>query len=297
MNLTALIVTYNRLNKLKESVTATLALPFQYIVIIDNASTDGTGEWLKTLVDKRIYIVKSKDNCGGAGGFRLGAEWIIKNIKTQWIVFYDDDAYPSSDFISLGSNEFIDINTVYACNVKDKRGTRCKMNIPWKKYPKGLFNSLLYNIKPGYFLPSGENNETVVSVSFVGMVISFEMLSEHYENINDKLFIYFDDVYFSYNLLINNIPMVYIPGVLFIHDVEMKNSIAPWKLYYLVRNLILSKCLFRLDKPFKNVDILLRIIKSFFIALGGSSRKESLYNIFLGIRDGYFCRSGKKNTH
>ncbi|MBN3339109.1 hypothetical protein H4W20_03762 [Klebsiella pneumoniae] len=42
MKYTALIVTFNRLGKLKKTVEETLKLEFTNIVIVNNGSTDGT---------------------------------------------------------------------------------------------------------------------------------------------------------------------------------------------------------------------------------------------------------------
>ncbi len=69
MKIAALIVTYNRIEKLKKCWAAVESLPFHEIVIVDNASTDGTFDWLMNLSDPRIKVISSEVNDGGAGGF------------------------------------------------------------------------------------------------------------------------------------------------------------------------------------------------------------------------------------
>ncbi|SYF71348.1 glycosyl transferase [Klebsiella pneumoniae] len=54
MKYTALIVTFNRLGKLKKTVEETLKLEFTNIVIVNNGSTDGTQAWLSSIVDTRV---------------------------------------------------------------------------------------------------------------------------------------------------------------------------------------------------------------------------------------------------
>ena len=49
MNCSALIVTYNRLEKLKLTIANTVKLNFTAIVVVNNGSTDGTQAWLATL--------------------------------------------------------------------------------------------------------------------------------------------------------------------------------------------------------------------------------------------------------
>lgn len=68
MKYTALIVTFNRLGKLKKTVEETLKLEFTNIVIVNNGSTDGTQAWLSSIVDSRVIVLTLTENTGGAGG-------------------------------------------------------------------------------------------------------------------------------------------------------------------------------------------------------------------------------------
>lgn len=91
----AVIVTYNRLNMLKQCVNAVLNQSYKSLdlVIVDNASTDGTEGYVKSLKEKRIKYIKLKKNEGGAGGFHRGIkEAYIKGAKWIWVM--DDDVIP-----------------------------------------------------------------------------------------------------------------------------------------------------------------------------------------------------------
>ena len=135
MKIAALIVTYNRLEKLKKCWAAVEPLTFHEIVIVDNASTDATSDWLRSLNDPRLKIISSEVNDGGAGGFYRGSDWLVLNSTPDWVLFFDDDAYP--DFTLLENFVVSDKQNAQAIatRVLDMRGTRCKMNIPWKKIP------------------------------------------------------------------------------------------------------------------------------------------------------------------
>lgn len=69
MKYTALIVTFNRLGKLK-TVEETLKLEFTNIVIVNNGSTDGTQAWLSSIVDTRVIVLTLTKNTGGAGALK-----------------------------------------------------------------------------------------------------------------------------------------------------------------------------------------------------------------------------------
>lgn len=74
----AIVVTHNRLELLKQCIAALYqqTLPCE-ILVIDNASTDGTDRWLaeqKTLYDC-MHFYRSPENLGGAGwiSYRYGS--------------------------------------------------------------------------------------------------------------------------------------------------------------------------------------------------------------------------------
>lgn len=93
MKLGVVIVTYNRLELLKECVDACInqTKKFSKIYIVNNASTDGTKEYLDSLKNKSIHIVHSDKNLGGAGGFYLGLkEASISDL--DYLLIIDDDA-------------------------------------------------------------------------------------------------------------------------------------------------------------------------------------------------------------
>ncbi len=92
----AVVVTYNRLEKLKtvlDSLEAQTHAPAQ-IFVIDNASTDGTAAFLlEREWTLPFEVVTMSTNSGGAGGF---AEGMVKGYASGadhvWIM--DDDCYP-----------------------------------------------------------------------------------------------------------------------------------------------------------------------------------------------------------
>lgn len=94
-NTCTVVVTYNRLNMLRKCVAALedLTTPCD-ILVVDNASTDGTQEWLAT--KQSIMSLRMDENTGGAGGFNKGMlEAVIRGYDYIWVM--DDDTIPNTD--------------------------------------------------------------------------------------------------------------------------------------------------------------------------------------------------------
>lgn len=92
MKIIALIVTYNRLNLLKESLKAIDAqtrLPDE-IIVMNNGCTDGTTEWL---AEQSYTTFRFDDNQGCSAGFAHGIKKAYE-LGAAWIWLMDDDTIP-----------------------------------------------------------------------------------------------------------------------------------------------------------------------------------------------------------
>lgn len=142
----AVVVTLNRLNLLKLAINKLEAQthPLDNIVIVDNASTDGTIDYLKTIESNKIKVIYNKTNEGGAGGFYRGIKAAYE-LGSDYFWIMDDDtiATPTAleelikGFVALKNEPvgFITSNVLY------KDGKPCLMNISncewiWNEYIK-----------------------------------------------------------------------------------------------------------------------------------------------------------------
>ena len=84
-----IIPTYNRLNLLKRAVNSVLDQSFKgfEIIIVDDCSTDGTWEWLKSIKNEKIRIYRNKANSGES----FSRNFAAKYSKFDFICFLDDD--------------------------------------------------------------------------------------------------------------------------------------------------------------------------------------------------------------
>lgn len=91
----AVVVAYNRRDLLAETLAALLAQEVapDRIVVIDNASSDGSGALARTF-GPSVSVVELPRNTGGAGGFAAGMALALAEEDPDWLWLMDDDTVP-----------------------------------------------------------------------------------------------------------------------------------------------------------------------------------------------------------
>lgn len=110
----AVIVTFNRLELLKKCIDAIENQTFlpETIYVVNNASTDGTKEYLEKLVSNvEIVPLNLNENIGGAGGFYTGIKTAHESNRYDAYWVMDDDGLPEknclSELVPYANNGFI----------------------------------------------------------------------------------------------------------------------------------------------------------------------------------------------
>ncbi|MCQ2550365.1 MAG: glycosyltransferase [Lachnospiraceae bacterium] len=87
----AIIITHNRLKQLKKAVESVLNqdYPYMELIIVDDASEDGTEQYGESLSDSKVYYVRLLEHKGGNYARNVG----IKKSRGKYIAFLDDDDY------------------------------------------------------------------------------------------------------------------------------------------------------------------------------------------------------------
>lgn len=239
VNVAAVVVTYNRLEKLKTVLASIEAQthPVSRLIVIDNLSTDGTLEYLRqrsSTVD--VDIVALPENTGGAGGF---AEGMLRGYRdgADFVWIMDDDCYPEPaalENLVRGFDEAVDQlggEVPFACSVvKFTDGAICEMNNPVTTWDWGRL------------LVKGQNSVMVSACSFVSVLIPRWAIAE-YGLPYREYFIWFDDREYTMRLTAR-CPGVQVLDSVVIHDMgdnkgvnfAMANESNAWKFAYGVRN-------------------------------------------------------------
>ena len=132
----AVIVTYNRLKLLKECIEALSKSTVKTnILIVNNASTDGTKEYLSDVEniykDIKFYIYNQNENLNGAGGYNVGIREASK-LDYKYIWLMDDDCIVKEDSLSellKVADELKDDFGFLSSKVLWTDGNICKTNI------------------------------------------------------------------------------------------------------------------------------------------------------------------------
>jgi len=250
--LVAVVVTYNRLDHLRLTLSRLLESPpglLEAVVVVDNASTDGTGAWLDAQDDPRLAVLRQAMNLGGAGGFEAGMRHATERFDPDWIVVMDDDARPEPGALAaFHASDPVQWDAV-AGAVYYPDGRICDMNRPsvnpfWN-LPVFL-RSLLGGGREGFHMrpPDYEKPPRQVHISsFVGLFLSRAAICRAgYPD--PRLFVYGDDGIYTLGLSAGGGRIGFVPGIRFEHDCStfdgQRGRFRPiWKTYYYHRNLLL----------------------------------------------------------
>ncbi|MBB6327825.1 GT2 family glycosyltransferase [Algoriphagus iocasae] len=116
-SVTAIIVTYNRLNILKQNLTCVLGQNIvpNNVIIVDNGSNDGTVEFLESLKLENVSNIFLQNNIGFGGGLAEGMNKAIVDFDPDYFWLLDDDSFPENDLLEylLNQSQIIGMDGVF----------------------------------------------------------------------------------------------------------------------------------------------------------------------------------------
>lgn len=230
LKVACVIVTYNRRELLSRCLEAVLkqSYPVTSIYIIDNASTDGTFEYLveKHLVSKKeiqnetvvdvsigesnIKYYKLSSNEGGAGGFYTGLKLAHETNEFDAFWLMDDDGYPSDNCLQKEMKFLSQYNYVMPVSIDIENHKK----LSWATKKKdNIKTEILEELRNDW----GEIMPFIFP--FNGSLLSKKIVDE-VGYINPKLFIWGDDYEHYYRCLKHGFSPVTILSAEFYHPVN-----------------------------------------------------------------------------
>ena len=215
MRVVAVVVTYNRKDCLLKCIDA---LRRQHgastdILVVDNASTDGTAEALVPLMETGAILYRNTgENLGGAGGFNFGMRLAVEaGYDRLWVM--DDDCIPDPSALSalLWADRRLEGNYGFLSGIARWRdGTPCQMNVQ----KTGLWRKLTDYTTP--LVP-------VTMATFVSAFIPATRVREVGLPIRE-FFIWSDDLEYTRRLS-RRYPCYAVNGCRVLHDMRHNNKV------------------------------------------------------------------------
>jgi len=281
LNIIAVVVTYNRLDLLKQVVGGlrNQSRKPNSILIINNDSTDGTESWLSSQSD---LIMVKQENLGSSGGqYRGMKEAYDRGADYIWIM--DDDVVAEKYCLE------------YLMNFLGEK----KIIVPARIAPNGNYilcdtlkinlSNPLKNIWEKIVKNSDFKNELIQAeaIAFEGPIIHRSII-ERIGLPEKKFFIFADDTEYSIRARKENYQIFISRDAKLNRLLELPDeSEFSWKNYYMLRNIIAIDVL--------HGNFLVRWIRPWGYFIKWILRFKSYDNfktILNAFKDGYFYRSG-----
>jgi GT2 family glycosyltransferase len=230
----AVVVTHNRREMLGRCLAALAAQtrPPDRILVVDNASTDGTHEMLER---EAVEVVSLAVNTGGAGGFHAGIKHAHER-GAEWLWLMDDDTIPEPAALA----ELLDASarlkdgshpTLLASRVIWRDGSMHPMNYP-----------VLERRRMERVIAAAERGAMPMrAATFVSLLVHrgavdrFGLPLEHF-------FLWTDDIEYTSRIVLGGEGAYFVPTSVALHDTrapEDFRSAAPERFYFHARNTLL----------------------------------------------------------
>ena len=247
MKIAVVMVTFNRIHDLQIAINRyeQQTLAPSLVIVVNNASTDGTKEYLEGWAEKKgpfqKKVIHLEMNTGGSGGFYTGLKYAFQT-ECDWYWIADDDAFLDFDglnrlalflnqhkelakkCVALAGSVVLDPKTMeydlgHRRTISVKHGLPKQQLVSVDNYQKEYFEIGLF--------------------TFVGSLVRAKAAKKAGLPHGD-FFIYFDDIEYSYR--IGKLGVMYcVPGCKVFHNTGKHEEAygSNWRSYYQSRNMML----------------------------------------------------------
>jgi len=294
LSIASVTVAYNAMGALPRHLDALSRQTrrLQEVVVVDNASSDGTGELLAERYP-HVRVLKMAKNVGMAGAWAAGLAYAALEKNHDWVWTFDDDSIPAEDALEMMLRGKESLNGM-------QDGVGILAPIPVHGETGTIYPPLLW--RQGFKRPSAKMLSTRVwfadLVIASGCMVQRRVVAEVGLPRADFFMDFFD---FEYCLRarsrgfkiavasesrlthqIGNARQVRLPGYF-----RLWPNHPPWREYYMTRNLAYA-IWWLYPSAVTKLFVLRHLLRhAGGVLLFGSSKISSLQNMVRGFKDGY----------
>lgn len=288
----AVVITYNRLELLKEVITAlkNQSKKIDKIIVVNNSSNDGTKEWLEQ--QDEIHLI-NQENLGSSGGQYTGIKTAY-NLGYDWIWTMDDDIVPDikclENLLNYPGDYLIKAPLRYDSNLNPFLNDAVSYNFtnPFRSIWNRIINT------------KDVSNEIIeaIGITFEGPLIHRSVI-EKIGFPNPNFFIFADDTEFFVRANRAGFISIIVTSSKLYRKIDLPKNIYQftWKTFYIIRNLIwldriFGKWFVRLIRPFgymivwifrsRSISEFNTVIKAFISGYFGNYNKSG-HSLLTGL--------------
>lgn len=234
-----ILVNYNGYEDTKECIESIKKNTYHNykIIIVDNASPDGSGKLLDNEYsgDKDIIVILNRENAGFSEGNNIGLKYASEE-KLDYVLMLNNDTIVDSDFL---------YKLIKGARKTNFKGLYSGKILYYFDKDKIWFAGGKYNYFKGTASHEGVNENdgkyynTTRKIEFICGCCIFMSMEIYHQlgNLSDEYFLYAEDLDYSLMAQNKNISMYYIPEARIYHKVSASTSkISILSQYYMIRN-------------------------------------------------------------
>ena len=243
-----IIVTYNKKNYVTQLLTSLREIDYRNyaIVVTDNASTDGTVEYLREHFPDIMLIVNS-ENTGGSGGFNTGLSYAFTKEDYNYYWLLDNDVVVAKDALRK-LIEVLEVNS----DIAVAGSQMCQLDNPEVTNEVGAYVDLHYGglVLNRHLTRRRNNTRGIFDVDYVAaasMLVRADVAKM--AGIWEDFFLHFDDVDWCLRIKEMGYRVIGVADSVIWHLSATEKPIT-WQQYYDTRNM-----LYLLDKHASKKDV------------------------------------------